>query len=151
MLSVIRIIIWVGHLCEFLFYIYMFMYLYIAALRKFLHECVMLCIAWHCLLCVASLDQLVLVCYVFMLLPWYSILPCVYNGADCVCLSCCLGICWIVVLLYYWLYYTYFFGLPTIWFVLILRICVLTLLVVTDSYSVVCTFLCQLSFSWYCA
>jgi hypothetical protein len=47
------------------------MYLYIAVLRKFLREYVMLCVAWRCLLYVVSLDQLVLVCYVFMLLLWY--------------------------------------------------------------------------------
>jgi hypothetical protein len=58
-----RILVWVGHLYESLFfYIYMFMYLYIAVLRKFLRKCVMLWVT------------LVLVCYVFMFLLWYFIL-----------------------------------------------------------------------------
>jgi hypothetical protein len=43
-----RILVWVPS-----FYIYTFMYLYIAVLRKFLRECVMLCLALRPLLCVA--------------------------------------------------------------------------------------------------
>jgi hypothetical protein len=46
----------------------MYMYLYIAVLRKFLRERVMLFIVSRSLLCVASSDQLVLICYVFLLL-----------------------------------------------------------------------------------
>jgi hypothetical protein len=53
-------------------------------------------------LCVASLDRVVLICYVYLLLPRNFILFMFTMGADYACLFSCLGTCPVGIPLYYW-------------------------------------------------
>jgi hypothetical protein len=70
-------------------------------LRRFLRECVILCVASRRLLCVGSLDRLAPACNVIMLPPRYFILLVFTTGADYVCIFSRLAVCRIDVSLCY--------------------------------------------------
>jgi hypothetical protein len=93
---------------------------------SFLCECVMLCIASR-LLCVTPLDRFTLVYYIFMLLPWYLSCLCLQRALTVYVYSLVWGS---VELMFHCIidYIMLGFGLPVFHFVLILRICMLTLL-----------------------